>query len=419
MFILRKRFLPILLASSLFAACGSSEPVGTGDPNDGDIPMTCLGGTQTALNPPAPGVGPNVVFTAVGDNIASGLIDMEFLPGRNGESLVITKDGAVYYLKRDFTLVPASETIATRQDGSERGLLNVAADPLYTENCYVYFYYTVPGSSPDVNRIERYSVRSDPDAGEFALTNPQVIMEFPKSSGATNHNGGSMVFMDQDHLAAGVGEGNVPDSAQDKDSPLGKLHRFVPNRDFNAGGLDPAFSGNGVSTVTPSVYSLGLRNPFTLVLDNEGDLFVGDVGAGTYEEINCVYYAGENYLWPTCEGPCVLLDPINPIHGYAHTAGTAFDPDFDSGGGGKTIIVSAYYRGNQYGGLFTDRIIYNDFYDGFVRLLTMDQNERVISDQHIGNQPFLLGLQTNPADGLLYGVSLSGNERVLRMDLEP
>src|SRR5690606_15286649 len=127
---------------------------------------------------------------------------------------------------------------------------------------------------------------------------------------------------------------------------------------------------------------LGLRNPFTIVVDRQGDLFVGDVGANLFEEINCVYYAGENYYWPECEGPCPQHDIINPIHGYFHNQ-SDFDPDFNVAGP-KSIIVSAFYQGEQYDGAFTDKIIYNEFFDGFVRLLTMTQYEQVIADEHIG-----------------------------------
>ncbi len=378
------------------------DPMDNPDPGDPNDP----GDTMPA---------PQVVFTPVGASLAANLIDLEFLPGTNGHAIVITQDGNVYYLNENFQVVGVAQPIDVKFTG-EKGLLNVVADPLYASNGLVYFYYTDPAAGNDRNLVERYHVDVNIPGNTFALSDAQEIISFQKTTSAGTHNGGSMVFMTQDELAIGVGDGgDTPDTAQDFTSPLGKIHRVRPVRTMGMGGITNF--DNGVSGTHPSIYSLGLRNPFTMVLDREGDLFVADVGANTFEELNCVYYAGENYYWPECEGPCPQHDIINPIHGYAHN-NSGFDPDFNIAGP-KSIIASAFYLGDQYDGAFTNKIIYNEFFDGFVRLLTMTQYEQVIADEHIGNQPGLTGLHEHPVDGLLYGVSLFGPTQVLRLDLAP
>jgi len=410
--LIKKSIFSIFLLLPIAALWGCSSLPGA---NPGDNTETTSAPNPNPDNPNTPSGPSLVVFTPVGDIIASGLFDLDFLPGQNGHSLVITKSGNVYYLDENFLVVGAPFFINSKQDHVEKGLLNVAADPLYAANNLVYFYYTDPNDNPDRHLVERYRVDVDILGDTFNLLDPQLIIDFTKTGSSDENNGGALVFMTQDELAIGVGDGgNNPPLAQDADSSLGKIHRIIPERSTGSGGFsDP---GNGVSLVVPSVYSLGLQNPFSIVVDGDGDLFMGDVSQGIFEEVNCVYYSGENYHWPTCDGPCIL-DSINPVHGYAHDDAD-FDPDFNVAGP-KFIILSAYYLGDQYNGAFTDKIIYNDLNDGFVRIITLNQFEQVIADAHIGNQPGLTGLQENPADGLLYGVSPSGPNRVLRMEFSP
>jgi len=196
---------------------------------------------------------------------------------------------------------------------------------------------------------------------------------------------------------------------------LGKILRINPSRDPKVGGFTDA--SNGVSNEEPTIYAPGLRNPFTLLLDEDSDLFVGDVGNNTFEEINCVYFAGENYGWPLCEGPCNPTNPNfrDPTHGYSHD-NLAFDQD--SINGPKAIMANAYYLGSCYGGEFTKKIIYSEFYDGWIRLLTMDVSEQVSDDHHIGHLKGLVNLHVNPADGLLYGTSLGSSDQIQRMVLQ-
>src|SRR5690606_3190605 len=125
-----------------------------------------------------------------------------------------------------------------------------------------------------------------------------------------------------------------------------------------------------------TIYSIGLRKPFTIVGDEDRDLFLVDAGANVFEEVNCVVFENVHYGWPHCEGPCLpaIAGFQNPIHGFAHTDETFndADPEENRVGGPQSIIVSAYYFGDAYEGLFRGKLIYNEFYDGWVRLLTLN-----------------------------------------------
>ncbi|HKY61976.1 MAG TPA: PQQ-dependent sugar dehydrogenase [bacterium] len=425
-----KKGIALALVATSFVflgACGSSDSNGEPD------------GTPTPTPTPTSAPQPNqVVFTPVGAEIAEDLIDLEFLPGRNGESIAIGLGGTVYYLRADFTPLSQTASIAV-DDDNEQGLLNVAADPDYGSNGQIYLYYTVEGSNPDINRVTRYGVQVDVDNDTFELVNGQDIIEFNKNQAPApgpNHNGGGMVFGANRQLFIGVGDGGGSSSSDTDEElsqlyeiSLGKVHRIIPNE--NAPGFTfpdcqviPEGDDIDCDTGTPTtVYSIGLRNPFTLTVDEESDLFLGDVGEGAFEEINCVYFANENYGWPHCEGDCDPRVPgfQDPIHGFAHSDETFNnqDPEENQPGGPQSIMASAYYFGDQYDGRFTGKLIYNEFYDGWVRLLTLDAADRVIGDEHIGHQRGLTGLHENPADGLLYGPALFGSSQILRLDLLP
>jgi len=450
----------LLLLTLTVWACGSANPTGdnnnngnndnggngTGTGDVGSCPAGSGGGNPidfTCVGDGAPGAGvagmKTVAFNPVGPSLGVfDLVDLEFLPGQKGEAILIGQGGKVYYLKNDFTPLSDVPQIAVAQDFDEQGLLNVVADPDYNCNHFVYFYYTVPNTTPNINRVERYTVAVDVGAGTFSLNNPQTIIEMDKSQApdpGLNHNGGSMIFDGEGRMLLGVGDGGGNSSSdtsaqvsQQLDNRLGKILRIVPSRDPNSGSFQAA--SNGVSAQEPAIYTPGWRNPFTIVLDDDDDLYIGDVGLDTYEEIDCVYFAGENYGWPICEGPflqgqpgtdCRTLHPdfVNPIHGFQHG-----DPTFDNDDPaanpttGEALMVNAFYQGSCYGGEFTDKIIYSEFYHGWVRLGTPTVSETVINDHNIGHQEGMISLHVNPADGLLYGTGLGQSDQILRMVLQ-
>lgn len=427
----------------VFALGCSSVPSGTGGDNDGDTGGDDNNSGDTGGTPATPQVAFNPVGASFG---SSDLIDLEFLPGQNGEAIVIGLGGTVYYMKSDFT--PLTQTVSISVDsGSEQGLLNVIADPDYATNHFVYFYHTVQGSNPDVNRVVRYTVSANVGAGTFSLGTCKPIIRFSKSESSNpgpNHNGGALVFDEGGNLVIGVGDGGGPASsdkteaiAQNLALRLGKLHRIVPDRnasggDCGNGSTEENFTiptGQNISATHPSIYARGARNPFTIVLDEEDDLFFGDVGSGgggasgtgAFEELNCVYFAGENYGWPLFEGPGTTCpNACPPTHGYRHGDSTFDDEDpEDNPTSGQSIMANVFYLGDAYGGAFDRMLIYSDFFHGWVRALTLSPSDLVVTDEHIGHLGGLVTLRKNPVDGFLYGTSLGGSDQILKMELVP
>jgi len=157
----------------------------------------------------------------------------------------------------------------------EGGLLGLAVSPTYTDDGYIYAYFT----AEDDNRIVRFRLDSE----------PQPV--FTGIAKAGNHNGGRIAFGPDGMLYAGTGDAADPDLAQDPASPNGKILRLTPD-----GSPAP-----GNPTPNSPVYSLGHRNVQGLAWDSAGRLFAAEFGQNRYDEINLVE-PGKNYGWPAVEG---------------------------------------------------------------------------------------------------------------------
>jgi len=143
-------------------------------------------------------------------------------------------------------------------------------------------------------------------------------------------------------------------------------------------------------------------------------LIVGDVGEGTWEELDTLVANG-NYGWNTYEGPCltnVNCDPSTapypaeleyPIHFYNHTG---------VGETGRTVIAGAFAEnGSNYSAPYKGAYFYGDFSANWVHVLTMDDVTNTVIDR-----PDLLDFATlsqpvcfrNGEDGNVYVLSLGG-----------
>jgi hypothetical protein len=158
------------------------------------------------------------------------------------------------------------------------------------------------------------------------------------------------------------GSGNDPQNrAQNLNELLGKMLRI--NVD--------------VPDSHPEIFAYGFRNPWRFSFDHlTGQLYVGDVGQSTREEIDIVTQGG-NYGWRVWEGtsctglgPAPCTDPgfIPPIADYANT-----------GADGRCAIIGGYvYRGAQ-ASLPYGAYVYGDLCSGEIMIL-QDGVQTVLAD---------------------------------------
>jgi uncharacterized repeat protein (TIGR03806 family) len=102
----------------------------------------------------------------------------------------------------------------------------------------------------------------------------------------------------------------------------------------------------------PEIYAWGLRNPWRWSFDSaNGDLWVGDVGQGAFEEIDRVQLGG-NYGWDCREGTRAGNSPaascstvaglINPVHEYGRTLGSSVTGGYVYRGSALPALVGRY-----------------------------------------------------------------------------
>ena len=169
--------------------------------------------------------------------------------------------------------------------GSEQGLLSVAFHPGYARNRRLYVDYTDRNGATRIVEYRSDGTRVLPESARqlYFLADPY-----------SNHNGGQLAFGPDGHLHWGMGDGgsggDPENRAQNPASPFGKLYRLDVDR----------------RGARPEQMALGLRNPWRFSFDRvTGDLWIGDVGQGSLEEIDFTPRRSpgrENYGWDAYEG---------------------------------------------------------------------------------------------------------------------
>jgi glucose/arabinose dehydrogenase len=319
-------------------------------------------------------------------------------PLPDGRLLVAEQSGTLWVIKNGVQL-PTSFTTLTVDATGERGLIGVVADPDFATNGYVYLYHTVPGS-PARNRISRFTASGDVAQPGSHTT----ILDLTPLSGATNHNGGSMVFGPDKKLYVGVGDNaSNPANAQNLDTYLGKVLRLNPDGTPAPGNPYPTGSAP-----RQRLWSYGLRNPYTLAMQPEtGRLFVNDVGQSAWEEINDATLPSLNFGWPNAEGNSANPAFTNPIYAYAHGSGD---------GVGCAIVGGTFYNPTltRYPATYIGRYFYQDFCNNWINTLTLNGSSATRTAFADGVGSFNLSLAVG-ADDAIYFLS-RGNNALYRLD---
>jgi glucose/arabinose dehydrogenase len=252
-------------------------------------------------------------------------VQMEIAP--DGRIFVTQKEGTLRIVNPDGH-VEAEPFVSLAVDSNgEAGLLGVTLDPNFSANGYVYVYYTVPGAASH-NRVSRFTA----DGNTAVPGSELILLELNDlSSDSRFHNGGALHFGLDGKLYVSVGENNHPENSQSLDTLLGKVLRI--NADGSIPTDNPFY--NTATGVNRAIWSLGLRNPFTFAVQpGTGRIFINDVGAAAWEEIN-EGVPGANYGWPFTEGPTDNPNVTAPLFAYAH--GETDDT-------GCAIIGGAFYN---------------------------------------------------------------------------
>lgn len=299
--------------------------------------------------------------------------------------------------------------------GGERGLLGVAFHPQYVSNGRVFLSITDGAGDTLLLRMTASNPAADVLSAQDLATCTVILRADQDFS---NHNGGHIAFGPDGYLYLGLGDGG------DGGDPCNRGQTLAPADLSSAGSCaaDSNYTSNGgdpdsrallgkmlridVDATTPSgtgqlcgrprithpaeyaipagnpgaggvlaaacdeVWAYGLRNPWRYSFDREtGDMWIGDVGQGTREEINFepAGAGGRNYGWRCREGIVQHASCSAPVVPFT-------EPALDYARSSPQCSVTGGYR---YRGPVLEaqgRYYYGDYCSAFVWVATQTQN---------------------------------------------
>lgn len=384
----------------LIAGCGGGDGGGAGggviiDPPDPVVPPA---GSVTAQR-----VFPLLSFIQP--------VLMLQAPGDDSLWFVVEQQGLIRVFGNDGTTGTSSAFLDIRlrvdSAASETGLLGMAFDPDFAMNGVFYVSYTA--GAPLRSIISRFTVDATTGLGD--PTSEQVLLEIAQPF--VNHNAGHMAFDGDGDLYVAIGDGGSGGdplgNGQDTTTLLGTILRIDVNGtapyaipDTNPFRGNTECAGGSGTAACPEIFAWGLRNPWRFSFDRTtGDLWVGDVGQGNWEEINRVT-GGQNYGWNEREGANCFppasttcdTNNVDPITEYAH-------------GVGFSVTGGYVYRGADFPSL-QGQYVFGDFVTGRVWRVPADSPQGTapveLADTILSIASFAEG-----NDGELYIVDYGGD----------
>lgn len=284
-----------------------------------------------------------------------------FVWEKGGKLYVCNRDGSGNYQKQVTPVLDISEEVG---DWRDHGMLGFTLDPNFSSTGYIYVSYVVDrhylinfgtGSynsltndyySATIGRVTRYTTMTNAGNLVTNYSTRTILLGETKSTGIPvlhqSHGVGSLAFASDGTLLVSAGDGasySETDSGSGTDtyfaqaladgiiraeenvgafrsqmlnSHCGKLLRIDPATG-NGVGSNPFFSASAPRSAKSRVWALGFRNPFRFTIKpgtgsanpstgDIGEIYVGDVGWGLWEELDVIDKPGMNCGWPLYEG---------------------------------------------------------------------------------------------------------------------
>ncbi len=367
-----------------------------------------------------------------------------FLP--DGRALVAEKRGVVWVIDHG-ALRPTPMWSAEREvlANGDRGLIGLAVDPKFTTNHRLYFFYTAdPDSNGNDDNVGAFSrlTRYQTSAADSNVVDPAsrtVLIGRSWSDGflspTLSHAVDCLAFGSDGSLLVTHGDGShfdIPDvGGHDPESFLpgrgdpaadlgsfraqylntlsGKLLRINP--ETGAGYASNPYAAGDLMAPRARVWAYGFRNPFRFCVRpgtgsadtaaaNPGTVYVGDVGANRWEELDVADHPGMNFGWPCREGPEVYTpyasmappgmgcDAMNSSGNPALPTAPRFTWNHDDstlsapfGIRGNCTAGGTFYTGARYPAAFRGRLFFGDYGGGWLKVATLDSANAITSMQ--------------------------------------
>ena len=395
---------------------GAGGDGGTGDGADAAPVAEC-----------EPRSGTNLALERVAAGSSDGFDEPIFVtsPPDDGRLFVVSKHGAISIVKNgevlDTPFLDIDGRVISGRGNGEQGLLGLAFHPDFADNGRFFVLYTRAEDEFEV--LSEFHV--DPSTPDVA--DPESEREIlPIRDPEGNHNGGMIAFGQDDLLYVGLGDGGgggdqhggpgSPGNGQDKATLLGDFLRIDINATDDPGyGIPTDNPYFGATEEREEIFISGVRNPWRWSFDREtGDLYIGDVGQGRWEEIDVLeagQQSGINLGWRAREGfecfdedQCERPDLVDPVTVYPNRGE----------GLGSAVVGGYVYRGRCfpdiqgwyfYGDFLSEQVWKFRYVDG-----QATEDAEVTSD--IDPEGILDGLASfgEDAAGEIYAVSMGSGE---------
>jgi glucose/arabinose dehydrogenase len=299
-------------------------------------------------------------------------VDLQAAPGDSTRLFIVEKTGAIRVWNGGSLLPRPFLDISSRvSHGSEQGLLGLAFHPQFATNRRFYVDYT--DGAGDTHVVEFLaSVGLD----SASTTEREILFV---SQPAANHNGGQIAFGPDGYLYIALGDGGGGGDTYHNGQNLGSLLAKLLRLNVDVGSpysIPPDNPFASVSGDKGETWDYGLRNPWRFSFDRlNGDLYIGDVGQDTYEEVDFELHhsGGKNYGWNIMEG----LHCYPPGTATCNQSGLTLPvTEYPHQGGSCSITGGYVYRGSEIPEL-NGTYFYGDYCSGIVRSFQIDQGQAV------------------------------------------
>jgi len=334
---------------------------------------------------------------------------------QTGKVKIVLQDGSV--LAKPF--LDASSLIS--KDINEGGLLGMAFHPNFSENRFVFIYYTAKDKNDQLfSVLRRLRVKAgDPNVVAIGTFNNEKVLVIKQPY--QNHNGGTINFSPKDGLlyigtGDGGGTGDPDNNAQNLKSLLGKILRILPTTGAKAGYQIPARNPfRGKKKQPRTILHYGLRNPWKWSFDRlTGDLFIGDVGQNDREEISIAGRRARalNFGWRRVEGNLCYVPKtgcrLNKLKKkIKNLKGPAIV--YSSNGTGDCSVTGGYrYRGKKIPSL-AGKYIFGDFCSGKIWKATRNGGKWTKEEPPLLDTEFMISSFAEDKQGELYVIDLKGS----------
>ena len=210
---------------------------------------------------------------------------MVWLP--DGSMLVTEKSGILYHVKNGTkTEVKNVPKVYNRGQG---GLLDIALDPNYVQNSWIYITYAAEEGEGDGGNTKLIRTKLQ----DGSLTQIESLYKASPNSNKGQHFGSRIVFDNEGYLYFSVGErGERIKNPQDITRDCGKIYRL--NSDGSIPKDNPFVGQAGAKE---AIYTYGNRNPQGMAKHPEtGAIWSHEHGPQGGDEIN-IAKKGANYGW--------------------------------------------------------------------------------------------------------------------------